>query len=219
MDPYNYLIGCRRRRAWRLAPICRPDGWPLCPYCSTDNLTSDVVQNGFGGAAERERARLGELRCLTCYWRGRLHPSCLARWLVLCPGDHAFWSHWQISLVTLKDYPDMPPAVRHDPQAEHELVFATVDPMVFKNCRTDDVVTSLGAAGLAVLHPLDLVVQFHGLSDRAAILLTRYVVQRVMKGESPDQDRRRSWSDWIKDGVKTLATVDEEALDSLEEDL
>lgn len=52
-------------------------------------------------------------------------------------------------------------------------------------------------AGTGTLHwlqPLDLVYQFHGVTDNYAICAVRHMVEAICRGEiSPDQDFRAVW--------------------------
>lgn len=131
-------------------------------------------------------------------WRVKLRPDTLAQtatllqWLVHCPGAHAAWSYWLISLLHLRAIEGVPPAVKDFEQAEHELNILALDPRSTPD--PDDKAT------WHHLLPIDVVVQFHGLTDEQAVQSIDAIVERlVVRGMlSPDSDCRRQWQRQIQ---------------------
>ena len=145
----------------------------------------DLVGEGVG--AEQWRA-----------WQSRNKPvgergkpdwdAMIGRWLLFCPGAHAFWSYWWISLVHLRPIPgESKPAVIRVPGAQWEVMCDAQDPGVAPD--PDDFTT------VAMLQPLDWVVQFGAVkSDADAERVVTAAVRRIMTGQvSPDTDYRSYW--------------------------
>jgi len=121
---------------------------------------------------------------------------CLAGYLLHCPGAHTFWSWWGLSIVHLRDLPGMQPAVKLYPQAEYELIVYAIDPLKVPHPDPDK-------PPFAMLTPLDVQEQFHGLSDTQVQEMGAVFAQAVALGHiSPDQDFRRMWRVFIRDEVK-----------------
>ncbi len=127
------------------------------------------------------------------------NPSTLCSWLVNRPGAHPYWEWWLVGLITLKDLPGIRPARKSYPEAEHELMIYTIDPTTCASPEPDD------PNGYPPLLPLDVVEQFHGISEVDAKRLTEMVVQTIVSGRiSPNQDFRRIWKEVIAGTVQHL---------------
>lgn len=129
-------------------------------------------------------------------WRWRLQPTgkrerpdhdaTLAMWLLDCPGAHAVWSRWVVSLIHLRPIAGVRPAMKRFPEAMFEMSSAALHP---------NEPFELDSAGpLPFLHPFDWVVQFHGVTDEQAIRVGELVVESCMSGRiSPDSDFASHW--------------------------
>jgi hypothetical protein len=127
------------------------------------------------------------------------NPSTLCSWLVNRPGAHPCWEWWLVGLITLKDIPGIRPARKSCPESEYELMIYAIDPGTCSSPEPDD------PNGYPPLLPLDVVEQFHGISEVDAKHLTELVVQTIVSGRiSPDQDFRRTWGDVIAGTVQHL---------------
>lgn len=54
--------------------------------------------------------------------------AALDRWQMYLPGDHPLWDRYCILACTLADLPGVKPAVKHFPQATHEVSVHAIDP-------------------------------------------------------------------------------------------
>lgn len=133
---------------------------------------------------------------ITGYWhawrvrRTETNPITLANWLAYCPGLHGVWKYWLVSLVSLRDHPELPPAKRAYPEAQYELMVLALDP----RCRPDpDRVHSLAP----MLSP-DQIEQFHCRSELEAIRFCEHLVRLIVSGHlPPDTDYRQRWTEVV----------------------
>lgn len=115
------------------------------------------------------------------------HQASIAAWLVHCPGAHAAWSWWTMSVVHLRPIEGARPAEKQYPEAEYEFSIITLDPSHAPSDPRD-------WTAMRFLTPLDAVVQFHGVTDAQAEGVLEAAVRAVMSGHvSPDQDFRGFW--------------------------
>lgn len=122
-----------------------------------------------------------------------IHPTTLATALLHCPGAHAFWSWWQISLIHLRPVEGYPPA-KVLPGMTHEIVTLAIDP---ERCPVPD--PKDWAAGYPHLLPIDVEQQFQAPDDATAVALFEWLCEEVSRGQlSPDQDYRRFWAAQIQ---------------------
>lgn len=123
-------------------------------------------------------------------------------WLVNRPGAHPHWQWWVVALITLKDLPGIQPARKTYPEAEYELLIYAIDPT---NCPAPE---PDNPNGYPPLLPIDVMYQFHGISEKVSQRLVSIVVQTILVGRvSPDQDFRRVWDGLL---TKTLKDLREE---------
>lgn len=116
------------------------------------------------------------------------HTACLGNWLVNVPGAHPFWEYWLIVVIHLRDIPGVKPAYKKYPEAEFEFSIHSIDP---ERCPSPD---PDGGVGFPILSPVDVVEQFHGISDRDARRVAEAGVTAIVNGQvSPDQDFRSLW--------------------------
>lgn len=134
-------------------------------------------------------------------WRSRVgdrtpdHSACLAVWVLDRPGAHPAWSTWVVSACHLRPIAGVRPAVLHYPEAEYELQVAAVDPR--PDVGPDE--------PMPFMMLLDLVHQFHGVTDREAVRLVHLYVEAVVsRGASPDSDFRTWWKRTIDAKVEQL---------------
>ena len=119
---------------------------------------------------------------------GNDHPACLAHWLVNVKGAHPFWEHWYVALIHLRDLPGVDPAKKRYPEAEYEFIIASISPEEAPEPDPDQ------KGSYPLMTPIDVVEQFHGVSDRDAIRIAQAGIQAMMQGRiSPDQDFRSMW--------------------------
>ncbi len=121
------------------------------------------------------------------------HTASLGSWIVNVPGAHPYWEHWLVALVHLRDIPGVRPAYKKYPEAEFEFSIHSIDPL---SCPKPDPDNAL--EGFPLLSPVDVVEQFHGISDRDVVRIGHGAVQAIVQGHvSPDQDYRSVWHELI----------------------
>jgi hypothetical protein len=146
-------------------------------------------QTGNGRAWNLDLTRIPE---------GQKHAT-VASWLVNVPGAHPFWAYWTITVVTLKDLPGVPPAKKRYPEAEYEFMILAIDPERCPEPDPDKIIIE----GYPHLSPIDVIEQFHGISEADAGRLVDGAVRAVLSGHvSPDQDFRPAWRNLIAGTVQ-----------------
>jgi len=121
----------------------------------------------------------------------------LAHYLVHCTWSHPFWSWYSISLVHLRPMGGVKAAHKHYPEAEYEIQIFSIDP------RHPDPDPDKPLDGYCLLYPLDLVHQFHGITDSQAVQVCHHVVETIVSGRvAPDVDFHRFWIQAINETVK-----------------
>ena len=124
------------------------------------------------------------------------NPACVGHWLINVPGAHPFWEHWLVTVIALKDIPGVPPAHKRYPEAEYEFLIASINPEECPHPEPD-------AAHYSLLSPIDVIEQFHGVSERDAFRVGYGAVQAILHGRmSPDQDFRSMWHALIGNTVE-----------------
>lgn len=114
----------------------------------------------------------------------------VASWVVSGP-FHPAWSYWMIGAVDLRERPGVPPAVKKYPEAEFEILIASLDP---REGEPDPD----GKGTLAWMTPLDLVFQCDGVTAEDVQAIVAEMVDLILAARmSPDQDFRRSWEEWL----------------------
>lgn len=104
------------------------------------------------------------------------HPEAgIAIWLLNIPGPSPAWDHYALSVVSLQDYPGIPKATLHYPEAEFEVMFVAVDSK--KNPQPDDM------NSISFLRPLNYLEQFHGVSSEEAAMVARVLVKAFVVGK------------------------------------
>lgn len=125
------------------------------------------------------------------------HAACLGSWIVNVPGAHPYWEYWLVALVHLRDVPGVEAAHRKYPEAEFEFSIQSIDP---ERCPEPD--PDAADAGYPLLHPVDVVEQFHGISDHDAQRVADLCITAMLHGRiSPDQDFRSMWNRTIQGTV------------------
>lgn len=120
----------------------------------------------------------------------------LAGWLVNCPKAHPAWQWWVVGSCHLRDIEGLPTAKKRYPEAEFEFLIFTVDPVAHPEPDPEK-------PRYRALEPLDVVEQFHGVSDRDAARICAAAVRAIVNGLlSPDQDARRDWRASIEKTVE-----------------
>lgn len=130
-------------------------------------------------------------------WRGwnincEGHPTGLASVLVQCPRVHAFWDLWVLSLVHLRPVEGQDDAKPAFPGAEFEILFGALDPDKEHSPDADP-------PTFHIMRPIDLAVQFGGVTDAQALQIFKMVVGKMFEqGVPPDSDYRRFWTQDIQ---------------------
>lgn len=120
-------------------------------------------------------------------------------WLLNVPGAHPFWAYWTITVISLRDLPGVPPANKKYPEAEYEFMILAVNPEACPE--PDPAVVEL--EGHPYLEPVDVIEQYHGISDADSVRLAEGAVHAILAGHvSPDQDYRRAWKALIAGTVQ-----------------
>lgn len=128
------------------------------------------------------------------------HAANLSLWLIRRPGAHPFWQWWVVSVVHLRDMPDAAPAARLYEKAQYEFVIYAIDP---HDCPEPD--PEKPEQGYPHLIPLDVLEQFHGVTDEQARQLTAAAVSSIVDGLlSPDEDDRPRWQKWVATKVQSM---------------
>lgn len=137
-------------------------------------LEPDAV--GPGGTARRA--------LLTPLQRAQ-HPAALDVWLAHCPSYHPAWAHYVCALCHLRPIPNDPtPVALHYPGAQYEIIVYASEPPP----APEDHMRWYEA----VLNPVNLVYQFHGVTDEQARGVLARLVRAFCEGTcSADTDFRR----------------------------
>lgn len=121
----------------------------------------------------------------------------LSTWLLHCPGAHAVWSYWVMSLVHLRPDPDLPVPSLQYPAAQFEIVVFALH----QDSRPDpDDVSTLQLR----LDPIDHAIQFDGISEELAIEMVERLTRYIVGGLSPDSGFRDMWRSLINNSVHYL---------------
>lgn len=123
----------------------------------------------------------------------------IAAWLLTVEGFHAFWRHWGLSVANLQDMPNVPPANKHYPQAEYELLVVALDPAVPATAESTD--------SWKPLLPVNVVVQFHGVTPGEAATIAEQLARDVAQGRLiPEPQGIQGARDMWKDAVSRYVT-------------
>lgn len=124
----------------------------------------------------------------------------IASWLVNRPGAHPLWQWWLVGVTHLRDLPGVKPAFKKYSDAEYEFIIYSIDPESCPSPTPDD------PKGYPMLKPVDVIEQFHGITDKDASRLCESAIRVIVNGNlSPDQDFRSVWSRMVAGTVQHLA--------------
>lgn len=98
------------------------------------------------------------------------------RWILHLPGQSAAWSDYALMSCSLADFPGVPPAKKRFPEATHEIHLFAIDPTYPQ--------VDLDAGGVALLEPVNYVVQVATTNERFRELIEQLAVKFV-NGEIP----------------------------------
>jgi hypothetical protein len=130
-------------------------------------------------------------------WR-KDYEATLAMWLINARGYHPFWSWWTVSAVHLRPIEGVKLAHKQYPHAEYEIMIFAIDP---RNGYVPDPDKALD--GYPFLQPVDLVHQFHGISDSEVVNLVQRCIWAIRDGfMSPDQDFSHQWKILIDNTIE-----------------
>lgn len=143
----------------------------------------------------------GQVVAWDCPIVGKLSKFHVSLWLLRVPGAHAFWQHWFLGVISLKDAPGVPPAHKTSPEMTHELSVYTINPESCPHPSPHDF-EEMGIKWPR-LTPPDHQVQFQVPSDRQAKKIADMLVKEILDRRlSPDQDYRQLWKDLIESLAK-----------------
>jgi hypothetical protein len=118
-------------------------------------------------------------------------PAGVDGWIITAPYWHPFWSQYMLAVVSLADIPGQPDAVRHYPDATHELHVVALNP---DHGPYDAAL--IGPPGtIHFLTPVNVVEQItttHDQARRLTELCARAVVDGLLTpetGDAPDRIR------------------------------
>lgn len=104
----------------------------------------------------------------------------------MAPGEEEMLHWFALSVIHLRDIPGARPAYKMYPEAEHELMVASLDPRDVDEHRFDG---DLDLDGLfagrwsyRTLTPLDVQWQWHGSTDKQAVALGEQAISAVLSG-------------------------------------
>lgn len=133
--------------------------------------------------------------------------ACIESWILNGPGYHPAWAWWQISVVSLRDIPGVPPAKKDYHEAEYEFMIIALNPE--KGTPDIDLFESGQDWGKKdvpkFLFPVDVTKQFHGVTEMQVAEICTVAVKAIVNGYlSPDQDFRSAWNYSIDETVKHM---------------
>jgi hypothetical protein len=110
--------------------------------------------------------------------------------LLYAPMAHKFWAYHLLSVCHLRPIVGVSPAKKHYPEAEYELGVYAINPEV----HTPDNPPDPDKPGYDILHPYDVVYQFHGVTNDQARSIGEACAKACAYGWMvPDSDFRSSW--------------------------
>ena len=125
----------------------------------------------------------------------------LGQWLLTVPGAHPVWHSYALGVIHLRDIPGVRPAHKQYPEAEHELLLLALDPE--KPLPDPDDVANFKPAYLT---PLNLVEQFHGVTDEQAVEIAEWLGRSFIDGlANPDTDYRTQTQLLLRKTVEHIA--------------
>ena len=101
-------------------------------------------------------------------------PTCIAAWFLDLPPAHPHWPRYLLSVVDLAPHPGLADAALHYPEAQYELLVIALNPE--RNPQPDAPDT------WQHLTPLNVVVQFHGVTRAQAEALADQAAQWCVDG-------------------------------------
>ena len=113
----------------------------------------------------------------------------IAAWLVDVPWAHPGWDYHAITAIHLRPTIGRKPSYKFYPNAEYELMIASVDP---------DTQPDPDVGLFSYLAPIDIILQFHGVEDDFVKGMIESAVGCVLRQEiSPDGDHFSCWRDAV----------------------
>ena len=126
------------------------------------------------------------------------HMATLGCWILTIPGAHPWWHDYLLSIVHLRDIPGVPPAIKHFPEATHEIMLYALDPDVDPPDPDDG-----DNFHPKFLTPANLVEQIHGVTDEQARSITEKLGRAFVDGiASPDTDYRSHTQKLLRNTIK-----------------
>lgn len=129
---------------------------------------------------------------------GYVHTS-LRQWIVRGP-YHPMWNWWYIGLVSLKDFPGVPPANKLYSKAEYEYCCYSLQGV--PNIEAIDKGDTDNRGFETFLTPPDVQFHFDGVTDEQAIEICDAAIHAIVSGQSCDSDFRGWWEGMLANTVQ-----------------
>lgn len=100
----------------------------------------------------------------------------LGAWLLRLPGQ-AVWSHYQLTVIHLRDIPNVDPARKDYPEAQYEMMMYALNPERNPNVKDPE--------SFQMLTPANWMKQFHEVTDEQAVHALEAMVDALVKGILP----------------------------------
>lgn len=125
-------------------------------------------------------------------------PAAVDAWIITAPDRHPLWSQYLLDVLSLADFPGIPPARKHSTDATHELIVVALDP----DHGPYNAATAGQPGSLPFLTPVNISEQVTA-TDEQARRLTQLCARAIVDGhlnpetgDAPDRTRA-AWSDAI----------------------
>lgn len=124
------------------------------------------------------------------------HYAAIYSSLIRAPQAHMLWQWHLLSVISLRDIVGARPAHKQYPEAEYEIGVFAIDPASIPDPEHPP---------YSLLHPEDIVVQFHGINDDQAKRIGELATRACVVGRLiPDSDYRSTWKAAIAETVEHL---------------
>jgi hypothetical protein len=115
-------------------------------------------------------------------------------WFIYCPTAHPLWYAYLLSVIHLREIPDMPPPIIYLPGATHEIILVAMDPEYNPSQSPNPYPYRLV--------PTNFVAQFIAESDGEARKKCMVALAEIVKGLlSPDTDAMAQWIERFGDNM------------------
>lgn len=117
------------------------------------------------------------------------------RWILHLPGQHPLWSDYALLSCSLAEFPGVPKAEKHFPEATHEVSLFAIDPSFPRE--------SLERGGIQILEPVNYCVQLATTDDKFRNMVEQLVL-KFINGEFPAEPDGicvggRPFREWVRE--------------------